>query len=56
MAQSVWQLYSQQRRITGMSMPSSKNLWDIVKREQFEKHNAAELKDIWQEVRRLSWG
>lgn len=102
MAQSVWQLYNQQRGITGMSMPSrqvllhwqarpglgtpscaliapatqsvsaqrearlatpgacrrrvcpfsarSKRLWDIVKREQLEKHRPAEVQAIWQEV------
>jgi hypothetical protein len=50
MAQSVFSLYSQYRSITGMSMPSSKSLWDIIKREHIEKHNAAEVRDIWQEV------
>ncbi len=51
MTQSMFSLYSQHRRITGMSMPSSASLWELVKREQIQKHNAAEIKDIWQEVR-----
>lgn len=33
----------------GITAPSSKRLWDIVKRDLFEKHNAQQVSDIWME-------
>lgn len=53
-AQSVWQAFTTQRRAYGMggiSAPSSKNLWDIMKKEQLEGHDARHIHDIWMEVR-----
>lgn len=35
----------------GLSLPSSKSLWDIVKREHLEPHDAKHVHDIWMEVR-----
>eukprot|EP00887_Chlorella_sp_A99_P003330 scaffold26.g3330.t1 len=50
---SVWELWQAQRRlaasVAGISAPSSTNLWDVVKREHFEKHNAQQVADIWME-------
>lgn len=55
MAQSVWSAYAQSRRAGGLggmgvTQPSSKSLWDIVKREHLEKLPAAAVKDVWAEV------
>jgi len=36
--------------LAGWSMPSSRNLWDILKREQIEGHDARHIRDIWVEV------
>jgi hypothetical protein len=36
--------------LAGWSMPSSRNLWDILKREQVEGHDARHIRDIWLEV------
>jgi ATP synthase F1 complex assembly factor 1 len=33
----------------GLTLPSSKSLWDILKREHIEGHDAQHVKDIWQE-------
>lgn len=33
----------------GLSLPSSKSLWDILKREHIQGHDARHVKDIWQE-------
>lgn len=51
-AQSVWQLFSEQRRSysVGLTMPSSKSLWDIMKRDLLEKHDAEHITNIWMEV------
>ena len=51
-AGTVWQLFAQQRRemSVGLTLPSSKSLWDVMKREHLEKHNARQIKDIWLEV------
>jgi hypothetical protein len=41
----------QWRAITGMAtLPSSKTLWDILKKEQIEGHDARHIHDIWMEV------
>lgn len=50
-AGTVWQLFAQQRRemSVGLTLPSSKSLWDVMKREHLEKHNARQIKDIWLE-------
>jgi hypothetical protein len=37
--------------LSGVSMPSSRNLWDILKRSQIEPHDAKHIADIWTEVR-----
>lgn len=37
--------------LSGVTLPSSRNLWDIVKRDQFEGHDARHIVDIWKEVR-----
>jgi hypothetical protein len=50
-AQSLWQLYVQQRGYS-MTLPSSKNLWDVVNRRRLEPHGAEAVHDIWMEVRR----
>ena len=62
-AKGVWELWQQQRRsvgsVGGISAPSSKSLWDVVQREQVEKHNAQQVSDIWMEVspsRRIASG
>ena len=34
----------------GVTAPSSRNLWDIVKKDQFEQHDARHIHDIWMEV------
>ena len=53
-ATSVWQLFQAQRRaaasLAGATMPSSRNLYDIVKRDLLERHNAAQVTDIWMEA------
>lgn len=50
-AQSLWQAYVQQRRgAMGMSLPSSKSLWDVVNRGRLEPHGAEAVRDIWMEV------
>jgi hypothetical protein len=36
--------------LAGWSMPSSRNLWDILKREQINGHDARHIRDIWLEV------
>jgi len=42
---------TQWRGITGLaSLPSSKTLWDILKKEQIEGHDARHIHDIWMEV------
>ena len=59
MGDAVWNAYAQSRRaggltglgVSGITAPSSKNLWDIVKREHLEKLSAAAIKDVWAEVR-----
>lgn len=33
----------------GLSLPSSKSLWDVLKREHIEGHDAQHVKDIWME-------
>ncbi len=33
----------------GLTLPSSKSLWDILKREHIEGHSTQHVKDIWQE-------
>ena len=37
--------------LAGVSIPSSGSLWDIVKREILEPHDALHITDIWTEVR-----
>lgn len=55
-AQSLWQLYVQQRgHSIGSSLPSSKNLWDVVNRQRMEPHGAEAVRDIWMEVRPAAW-
>ncbi len=50
-AQTLWQAYVQQRSSSlGLSLPSSKSLWDIVNRSRLEPHNADAIRDIWVEV------
>lgn len=52
---SAWNLLQASRRcysLGGVSAPSSRNLWDIVKRAQFENHDAKHVHDIWMEVGR----
>ena len=45
----------QWRGITGMAtLPSSKTLWDILKKEQIEGHDARHINDIWMEVMMFS--
>lgn len=39
----------------GVSAPSSTNLWDIVKKDLFENHDARHVHDIWSEVG-VVWG
>ena len=36
--------------LAGWSMPSSRNLWDILKREQIDGHDERHVRDIWLEV------
>lgn len=52
-AQAMWQAYVQQRRAAsmGLSLPSSKSLWDVVNRRLLEPHGAEAVRDIWMEVR-----
>ena len=38
----------------GITAPSPTRLWDVVKRDLFDKHNAQQVSDIWMEVRRLA--
>jgi ATP synthase F1 complex assembly factor 1 len=33
----------------GLSLPSAKSLWDILKREHIQGHSAQHVRDIWQE-------
>jgi hypothetical protein len=50
---ALWQLWQMGRRygsLGGASMPSSRNLWDVVKREHFEPHSAQYCRDIWMQV------
>lgn len=50
-AQTLWQAYVQQRSSSlGLSLPSSKSLWDVVNRSRLEPHNADAIRDIWMEV------
>lgn len=50
-AQSLWQLYVQQRsQSIGSTLPSSKNLWDVVNRRLLEPHGADAVRDIWLQV------
>ena len=51
-AQSLWQAYVAQRGHSMMTMPSSKNLWDVVNRQRLEPHGAEAVGEIWMEVRR----
>lgn len=52
-AQSLWQLYVQQRgHSIGASLPSSTSLWDVVNRSRLEMHGPEAVRDIWMEVRR----
>lgn len=37
--------------LAGVTLPSSRNLWDILKRHQIEPHDARHIVDIWNEVR-----
>jgi hypothetical protein len=39
--------------LAGWSMPSSRNLWDVLKREQIDGHDARHIRDIWLEVSSL---
>ena len=51
--QTAWSLLQATRRwysMGGVTAPSSRNLWDIVKKEQFEQHDARHIHDIWMEV------
>ncbi|PRW45501.1 assembly factor 1 for F1 component of mitochondrial ATP synthase [Chlorella sorokiniana] len=49
-AQTLWQAYVQQRSSSlGLSLPSSRSLWDIVNRTRLEPHNADAIRDIWME-------
>ena len=48
---TLWQAYVQQRGNVGLSLPSSKSLWDVVNRRLFEAHGAEAVRDIWVEVR-----
>ena len=51
-AQDLWQAYVQQRRASlGLSLPSSKSLWDVVNRRLLEPHGAEAVHDIWIEAR-----
>jgi hypothetical protein len=51
-AQSLWQLYVQQRsQSIGSTLPSSKSLWDVVNRRLLEPHGAEAVRDIWMQVR-----
>lgn len=36
--------------MAGWSLPSSRSLWDILKREHIEKLDAPHIADIWSEV------
>ena len=52
MAQGLWQAYVQQRQASlGLTLPSSKSLWDVVNRRLLEPHGADAVRDIWMEVR-----
>lgn len=51
-AQSLWQLYVQQRsQSIGSTLPSSKSLWDVVNRRLLEPHGTEAVRDIWMQVR-----
>ena len=55
-AQTLWQAYVQQRGSSlGLSLPSSKSLWDVVNRSRLEPHNADAIRDIWMEVGAAWW-
>lgn len=34
----------------GSSLPSSKSLWDVMKRDHIEGHDVRHVRDIWMEV------
>lgn len=47
-AQALWEAYVQQRRgAMGLTLPSSKSLWDVVNRGRLEPHGAESVRDIW---------
>lgn len=50
-AQALWEAYVQQRRgAMGLTLPSSKSLWDVVNRGRLEPHGAESVRDIWMQV------
>lgn len=50
-AQALWEAYVQQRRgAMGLTLPSSKSLWDVVNRGRLEPHGAEAVRDIWMQV------
>lgn len=56
---ALWKMYSQPRRaysMGGVSAPSSRRLWDIVKKDLLENHDAKHVTDIWMEVWKRSGG
>lgn len=54
-AQALWQAYVQRRgHSMGLTLPSSKSLWDVADRSRLEMHGAEAVRDIWMEVRPCS--
>ena len=54
--QSIYAIgqFSEFAALAGATMPSTSSLWDIVKRDVWEKHDARHIADIWNEVSLLS--